>query len=361
MMDQYAAEVLLNKPGIDHNLDFMTFAANVAVQENTATYRSRYDASIAVILESVNHGDGLDGLSVRLQMPVKEQVTPHVQSVVRFKDAMLDDVGEDFLKSLGYAVNVVGMGVIDDGYDDEPGRERPVDVLPVEEKPAPDTLIVAGRVPEPSIDVVDVTVDLSDSDAASPKDGDAIWTQSILLSKGDVRWSIVHYSNTDGSNVDFILNIANTDTISDEVKQHLQKMMEFYGLEEGALSQLDENMNVMQAVALVPEKGEYDFPSTMKAELGWLQENGIIAGITEQDIANIASVTKQEAAGWNSRIAYSEGRWFPYYETNDARLIFEDADAPTVGVPEDMISFPTASVSPNSKSITQWGRIKSGS
>ena len=365
LMDHYAAEVLLNKEGIEHNLDFMKSAANVDVQENRVTYRSSYDGDIAVILENVNHDDGLAGLSVRLQLPLKEEITLHVWSVVKFKDAMLGDVDMDFLKSLGYTVDIFGAGVIDDRPDEEPTLERPVTILPVDEEfghlvePPP-----APGMPEP-VDGDEVVIAPRDDSGGVPSiEPDSMWIRSILLSKGDVNWTIAQYTSADGDSVEFLLNIANADTISDEVKKDLQKMIEFFGLDESALSQLDENMNVMQAMTLVPAKSEYDFSSAMKAELTWLQENGIVVGITERDIADIASLTKPGSAGWNSRIVYSEGRWFPYYETDDAKLIRTimegaEADAPTVGVPEDMVSFPTTSVSPNSKSITQWGRIKS--
>ena len=365
LMDHYAAEVLLNKEGIEHNLDFMKSAANVDVQENKVTYRSSYDGDIAVILESVNHDDGLVGLSVRLQLPLKEEVTPHVRSVVKFKGATLDDAGVDFLESLGYKVTFLGMGLIEDPPDEEPELERPVDILPVDEKVdhLVDTPPDRG-VPEPVNGDEVVIADRDDSDTVPSVEPYSISDTSILLSKGDVRWTIFRYTTADGDSVDFMLNIANADTISDEVKQDLQKMVEFFGLDESAMSQLDENMSVMHAVSLIAEKGEYDFASAMKAELTWLQENGIIVGITQRDIADIASLTKPGSAGWNSRIVYSEGRWFPYYETNDAKIIRTimegaEADAPTVGVPEEMVSFSTTSVSSSGKAITQWGKIKS--
>ena len=75
-------------------------------------------------------------------------------------------------------------------------------------------------------------------------------------------------------------------------------------------------------------------------------------------------LAKQGLAGWNSRIAYSEGKWLPYFETDDPyiiRIFAEDATIDeAVDVPKEMIIFPTASVSPGGKSITQWGRVKGG-
>ncbi len=204
-----------------------------------------------------------------------------------------------------------------------------------------------------------------DSDGVPSVEPDSIWTQSILLSKGDVRWTIAHYTSADGDSVDFLLNIANADTISDEIKQDLQKMVEFFGLDESALIQLDKNMAVVQVMTLIAERSDYDFQSAMRSELGWLQDNGIIAGITERDIADIASLTKPGSAGWNSRIIYSEDSWRPYYDTDDPdliRLLFEDASPPeimeTLKMPDGDVAFSTASVTPGGKSITKWGKIK---
>ena len=360
VMDIFAVEVLLNKEGIIHNVDFLEHANNVVVKEGITTYRSSSNDDMVVTLEAVLAGEGPGGLDVRLQIPVKEEVTPHVQSIVKIREAKIKDVGQDVLESLGYEVNIVGMGLIDP-------REEPVDGRPVDEKP----LVFDGGVdrgePEPG-DVADAVVAEPDGDtvdARPPVEDDATWTQTILLGKANVRWSIVQYDNADGSAVDFMLHIANAETISNEVKKDFQEMAALYGFDVRALSQLEENLSVMRAVSLVPDtdirQDEFDFQSAMEAELKWLRANGIVMGITDRDIADISSISKPGMAGWNSRIVHWEGRWIPYYETRDPKLIrtLDDVEVSEVGVPEGAVEFDTASVSPNSKSITKWGRIKS--
>ena len=361
VMDIFAVEVLLNKEGIIHNVDFLEHAENVMVKEGITTYRSSSNDGVVVTLEPIRAGEGPGGLDVRLQIPVKEEVIPHVQSIAEIREAKIKDVGQDVLESMGYAVNSVGMGVIDP-------REEPVDGRPVDEEP----LVFDGAVdkgePEPG-DEVDAVVAEPEGDTADerpPAKDDVIWTQTILLSKANVRWSIIQYDNADGSAVDFILNIANAETISNEVKKDFQEMAALYGFDVRVLSQLEENLSVMRSVSLAPDidiRGDgFDFQSAMEAELKWLRANGIVMGITDRDIADISSISKPGMAGWNSRIVHWEGRWIPYYETRDPKLIrtLEGTEVSEVGVPEGAVDLAVTSVSPNSKSITKWGRVKSG-
>ena len=364
IMDHFAAEAVLNKPEIVSNMDFLKHADNVVAKENTITYRSSFDNLLAVILTEVSEETGLNGLSVRLQMPVKENVTPHVYSMAKVRDATIDDIGEDFLESLGYEVEVV----IDEGRDEKP-VERPGYEVPVSDGGAVDI----GLLPEPLDEEVSViAVNDADTavDAVAPVDVGILHTQITLLNKGNVSWSIAQYEDVYGSGVDFILNITDAETMSNAVREDFQKMLSFYGFDRNALNELDENMSVMRAVDLVPDsdmdRDKFDFKSAMKADLEWLKANGIIVGITEQDIAEISGISEAGMAGWNSRIIYSEGSWLPYYKSDDPnliRILFEDTVDPgavdTVEVPDGMVVLPAASVSPTGKYITKWGKIKS--
>ena len=365
LMDQFAAEVLLNKPDIISNLDFVKGANNVAVQKDSATYRSSFDSHIAVILENVNHGDELNGLSVRLQMPVKEDVTPHVQSVVKFGNVKIDDFGQAFLESLGYDVEIYEKSNIDDVPCEEPIMDRPDEPMPVEGNPTPDTDVVVGDpLPHDDTSVVVVNPDAPVLEPPVVIMPSPFQIQSAFLSKGNIGWSISQYESADESSVDFVLNIMDAESISDEVREDFQKMLTFYGLEYGERDQLGDNMRVMKYVDLVPDvdEDEFNFQPAMKAELEWLKANGVVMGLTEQDIDMISSASKPGLSGWNSRIAYSDGEWVPYYETDDAKLIFileDEAIAPeAIDVPDGAVDLIATSVSPMGKSITKWGKIK---
>jgi hypothetical protein len=373
VMDYFAAEVLLSKPDIVSNIDFLKYAENVVVQEHSVTYRSDFDDRIAFVLTDVNQGDGPHGLSVRLQLPVKEDSKPYVYSSVELADAKLSDVGKDFLESLGYEVEMIAVGTRDEDPVRDGVDERPVE-RPADEKPVWDEGAAIEGIPIPADDTIaDIPV-INDNDnsvpAPPPVDVSAAWIQSIFLSKGDIRWIIVQY----GSGVEFVLNIPGTDTISNEARQDFQQMIAFYGLDRNAMNLLDGNMAVMKTVDLVPDadinRDKFDFKLAMKTELEWLKSNGIIAGITEQDVSEIANVLEPGMAGWYSRVVYSDGSWLPFYKTEEGNAVrtlvdpTEDGIAPgeadLVAIPADAIALPTANVGPTGKAITRWGRVRSG-
>lgn len=69
--DDYAAEVVLNKPGIESNLNLLNNAKNVLIEENKYIIQSEYNPNLAVILE--NQLGVVLGLSFRIQIPVKSE------------------------------------------------------------------------------------------------------------------------------------------------------------------------------------------------------------------------------------------------------------------------------------------------
>jgi hypothetical protein len=76
------------------------------------------------------------------------------------------------------------------------------------------------------------------------------------------------------------------------------------------LDDLEPSVNV-NAVA-------FDFGDAMMTELNWLRDNGVISGLTDADIDNIAKEAKKGAAGYNSRIVYFQGNWQPYSRTGQS-------------------------------------------
>jgi hypothetical protein len=358
LMDPYATEALLNRDDITYNLEFMKAADNISARDGIFLYRSHYDDQLGVTLEDIDHGNILKGLDIRIQMPLEEKVMYTVRSKAKLEGASIDDPGVDFLKSLGYDVHVVNMGVADE--DDPPvDRPRPEPVLPRDEEPKPVDGIADNSAPIEIVDPVDTPV----------VDTGPMWTQSILLSRDEVRITILDYESEDGVAAEIILNVGNSQAIGAQVKKDISRMADFYSFAEGAIDQLEENISVMEYIHLVEPVNinaeEFDFHKAMKTELEWLRDNGVVAGLTDQDIADISAIAKAGMAGWNARIVHSDGRWFPYYETADPILIEtlkEGGEPPTIDMdmPDGVAEFSTASVSPADKSITKWGKIKTG-
>jgi len=348
LMDSYATEVLLNKDGIAHNLGFIKAAENVSAKDAIALYRSHYDGRIGVTLEAVDHGDTLKGLTVRLQIPLEEKVVSNLYSVAEIKDVRIDDPGEGFLESLGYNVDVVRMD------DEKPVDEtRPGEDIPRDEEPKP--------VEDKEVESVQVGTEILDAPLIDAK---PVWDQSIFLSKDDVTLTIACYE--DENAVDLNLNIMNSKVISDKVKEDIRQIANFYGFDEAVLERLEENVSVRERITLVEviniETEDFDFNSAMKVELDWLRDNGIVIGLTDQDVYDISAIAKPGIAGWNSRIVHSNSRWSPYYESDAPNLIFIEAGSGAkidMDMPDGTAIFPPASVTPASKAVTRWGKIKS--
>ena len=50
----------------------------------------------------------------------------------------------------------------------------------------------------------------------------------------------------------------------------------------------------------------------LKFELQWLRENGIIKGLSDEDIYEIVSKSRDGLLGWDKRLVYYNGTWTQY-------------------------------------------------
>lgn len=69
----------------------------------------------------------------------------------------------------------------------------------------------------------------------------------------------------------------------------------------------------------------FDFSNAMRIELLWLKENGIILGLSEKDIEDIAKKTLIRQAGKANRIVYYYNRWLPYADIKGAGMFIPKA------------------------------------
>lgn len=70
--DDYASEVILNKPGTSYNLNMLINAKNIIKEGDKYILQSVYNQSLAVILEKqADLISGASALSIRLQLPLK--------------------------------------------------------------------------------------------------------------------------------------------------------------------------------------------------------------------------------------------------------------------------------------------------
>lgn len=63
-----------------------------------------------------------------------------------------------------------------------------------------------------------------------------------------------------------------------------------------------------------PLANEKELKNSLKYELKWLIEIGVIKGLDDEAVNEIISSAKIGYAGWNSRLVYYNGKWLPYHE-----------------------------------------------
>lgn len=291
--DHFAAEVLLNKPGVSYNLTGIKASENVTIKDGAVVYRSHYNPAVAVILSEVDT-EFLRGLSVRIQIPtqrVQKQVssiTGRVEENVSMGDLRIFDA-----QNLGWTV------------------------VCTEDIPPSSCGIYKGNIyihlsgsREP-VGVTEITLQVKDAPTLDEKSKEEI--SSILRAIG---------------------LLAEVEEVKFELKR-------------------DSWVDLEPAVDF---NGEFDFTLAMRAELMWLRSNGVISGLEDHDVERISEMARAGLAGHNSRLIYDSGRWLPYARSSNPGLLRAAPDcggfpaaALPLGVISDLISTspapPTSSTS----------------
>ena len=115
------------------------------------------------------------------------------------------------------------------------------------------------------------------------------------------------------------------------------------------------------APAVDVDPDTFDFSRAMEVELEWLRRSGIVAGLDDQDVAVIASLSGARVAGWNSRLVYHAERWFPFAETGGAMLLRDGGGCggfDVENVPAGIVVLDATAVDPAGKLAITWGSLK---
>lgn len=274
--DNYAAEVVLNKPGIDSSLSKLDSAKNVIISNNQYILKSACSPSLAAILENVNDltSGNSSGLSVRLQIPVKAEgkTYPYLEFVSTGISGTLN-VTEDSYN--GWKISCA-EGSLSLQCEFDKG----------------DTSILVNLV---SLDKYELTIETrEDLKACGTCDG------RCVVGSGESR------------------------CINKQLMSDMEDMLKHAGL----VNSFDEVLVSYRLISaasitvtdLVPETSEtVDWNSAMSKELAFLRSEGIIS-ITDSDISAISKLASEGAAGQNSRIVYGEDNsgnagWLYYSQT----------------------------------------------
>ena len=324
--DSFATEVWLNKPGVSYNLSGMVESDDVVVKtkevpirktghtegvptphaimipENNSTvmtgtasagepvetrteldriiYRSHHNPNVAVILSdrvhNYNEGEWDDArhISVRIQIPTK-----------------------DVHRSMPY----IGIGLTKDVYTAALDIEACADL---------------GWDSE-----------VSGSGSWTTDDGERRTMRSYLLRKGGIRINVMPADRTSLEETVVSVTVNNATSLSEGAKDEITDVLVAIGFFESTdiiddmaiASNIREWDDLESAIGVAAD--DFDFGAAMKTELGYLRGVGVIVGLTDTDVDEIASVCVRGAAGFNSRIVYDGGEWIPYRETGNPILM----------------------------------------
>ncbi|MEA2076372.1 MAG: hypothetical protein U9O85_11745 [Euryarchaeota archaeon] len=263
-----SVEVLLNKPGVNYSLDILETAKNVErIGQSSFLYRSHDFPDLAVIVYKTS-GIGVPGegehLSVRLQ-PKARKVTEIIACETHFeipKRYEPHQNGEN-LSSLE-ELSIPGWNISD--------YER--------------------KGFEAKYNGGEVTV-MSKGDSAEPF--------SVL--------SIRTKEKDDSETEENILNLLSHIFYLDESEVHKVRA-ELVNMSE------EESTRFEPIFKFTDEEAK----TALKTELEWLSEEGIVDGLSDEDVNAIAGSVKLGYAGVNGRLIWKDSKWISYRDSGYYRV-----------------------------------------
>jgi len=269
--DDYAAEVVLNKPDITYNLACFSNADNLVIQENQYIMHSSTSPLILILEKQSELTCGYNsGLSVRLQIPLKAE-----------------NVNLPYLK-FSSTNTKNSLNIIDSVYDGWQISCFQGNPIPQCEFKKSGTSILASLIGNKYEATVEITNNLG------------------LCSEG-----------CDGKCI-------GTRCINKQLKGDIQDILEKAGLIDSfdafAASYRVISSGNIAKIDLIPQSTDnVDWKAALKKELKNLNNENVIS-ISDEDINSISELAKQGAAGVNSRIVYDGEKWSYYYQTKFASL-----------------------------------------
>lgn len=272
--DDYAVEVVLNKPGIGYDLAKLDNAKNVLISNNQYILKSDYSSSLAAILEKSSdlQCNSIPGLSVRLQIPIKseDKTLPYLRFTSSAKGKL--NISEDVYN--GWKISCV--------------QGNPI---PQCEFKKEKTTISANLVGSK----YDLTLETNENlKSCSSCDG-------ICIGSSDRK------------------------CINKQLMADMEDMLKHSGLITSSLVELTASYRMFTTGnAIITDLSteanqDINWGQALNKELLFLKSNNILF-ITNQDIEEISNLAKQGTSGTNSRIVYGEDKnnnqkWMYYSQT----------------------------------------------
>ena len=317
--DSFATEVLLNKPGVSYNLSAMIESDNVIVKTKEVPVESEKidgvptpqafripENNSTVVTGTVSAGEPVETRTELDQIIYHSHHNPDVAVILSDRVHNYNEGEWDDARHISVKIQIPTKDV---------HRSMPYVRIELTENVNAATLDIEA--------CADLGWDFEISSGGrwTAEDGERRTMRSYLLRKGDIRINVMPADRTSLEETVVSVTVNNATSMSEGAKDDITDVLVAIGFFESTdivddtaiVSNIREWDDLESAIGIAAD--DFDFGAAMKTELEHIRGVGVIVGLTDTDVDEIASASVRGAAGYNSRIVYEDGEWIPYRET----------------------------------------------
>ena len=318
--DSFATEVLLNKPGVSYNLSGMIESDGVIVKTKEVPVESEHTEGVpapqAIMIPENNStvmtGTGMSEKSVETRTELdtivyRSHYNPDV-AVILSEDCIYTEGEWDDTKHISVKIQIPTKDV---------HRSMPYIRIGLTE-----------NVNAAALDI-DTSADLgwdaevSGSGSWTTEEGERHTMKLYSLRKGDIQIDVMPAERTSLEITKVHVTVNNAKSLNESAKCEITDVLVAIGFFESTdiiddtaiVSDTREWDDLESAIGIATD--DFDFGAAMKTELEHLRDDGVIMGLTDGDVDEIASASVRGTAGFNSRIVYEDDSWITYRETDN--------------------------------------------
>jgi len=325
--DSFATEVLLNKPGVSYNLSGMIGSDDVIVKMKEVPVKSEHEHTGVPTPQAIM-------IPENNSTAITETVSPKLPAETRTE---LDRIIYRSHHNPNVAV-ILSEDQIPIKVNGEWNEDRYLSVkiqIPTKDVHRSVPYIRIGLTEDVYTAALDIEAcadlgwgaEVSGSGSWTTEDGERRTMRSYSLRKGDIQIEVMPAERTSQEKTDVHVTVNNATSLSEGAKDEITDVLVAIGFFEPAdiiddtaiVSDIREWDDLESAISVAAD--DFDFGAAMKTELGYLRGVGVIVGLTDGDVDEIASASVRGTAGFNSRIVYEDGGWIPYRETGNPILM----------------------------------------
>ena len=323
--ESFATEVLLNKPGVSYNLSEMIGSDDVIVKMKEVPVKSEHEHTGVPTPQAIM-------IPENNSTAITETVSPKLPAETRTE---LDRIIYRSHYNPDVAVILSEDCIYTEGEWDDTRHLSAKIQIPTKDVHRSMPYIRIGLTEDVYTAALDIEAcadlgwgaEVSGSGSWTTEDGERRTMRSYSLRKGDIQIEVMPAERTSQEKTDVHVTVNNATSLSEGAKDEITDVLVAIGFFESTdiiddtaiASNIREWDDLESAIGVAAD--DFDFGAAMKTELGYLRGVGVIVGLTDRDVDEIASASVRGTAGFNSRIVYEDGGWIPYRETGNPILM----------------------------------------